>query len=150
MRLSWDEYFMRMAHLAAERSTCLRRKVGAVLVLGRRVISTGYNGAPSGIAHCAEAGCLREVLNVPSGKNHEICRGLHAEQNAIIQAAVHGVPIHGATLYCTHHPCAICTKMLINCGIQNIFIRQGYPDDLSLALLREAGATVTELPEENK
>jgi dCMP deaminase len=138
-RPSWEEYFMEIADLVARRSTCLRRQVGAVLVKDKHLLATGYNGAPSGISHCLEIGCLREELRVPSGERHELCRGLHAEQNAIIQAAKHGVNIDGATLYCTTAPCVICAKMLINAGIRGIVYRDGYPDDLSLRMLREAG-----------
>lgn len=130
---------MEIAQLVAKRSTCLRRQVGAVLVKDKHLLATGYNGAPSGISHCLEIGCLREELRIPSGERHELCRGLHAEQNAIIQAAKHGVNIDGATLYCTTAPCVICAKMLINAGIERIVYRDGYPDDLSLQLLREAG-----------
>ena len=130
---------MRIAHLVAERSTCLRRKVGAIAVKEKRILATGYNGAPAGLAHCLDIGCLREQLKIPSGQRHELCRGLHAEQNVIIQAAVHGVSIAGATIYCTTQPCLICTKMLINCGITAIYFAEGYPDDLAQEMLQEAG-----------
>ena len=139
-RPSWDEYFMEMAELAATRSTCLRRNVGAVIVKDRRAIATGYNGAPSGIKHCGEiGGCLRQKLNVPSGERHELCRALHAEQNAIIQAAAMGSAIEGATIYITHQPCAICAKMLINAGIKRIVVKEGYPDEMAQEILAEAG-----------
>jgi len=138
-RISWNEYYMRIAHLVAERSTCLRRKVGAIAVKEKRILATGYNGAPAGLAHCLDIGCLREQLKIPSGQRHELCRGLHAEQNVIIQAAVHGVSIAGATIYCTTQPCLICTKMLINCGIIAIYFAEGYPDDLAQEMLKEAG-----------
>ncbi|MBT8762693.1 cytidine/deoxycytidylate deaminase family protein [Desulfohalobiaceae bacterium Ax17] len=138
-RLSWDEYYMRIAHLVAERSTCLRRKVGAIAVKEKRILATGYNGAPAGLAHCLDIGCLRERLKIPSGQRHELCRGLHAEQNIIIQAAVHGVSIADATIYCTTQPCLICTKMLINCGITAIYFAEGYPDELAQQMLKEAG-----------
>ena len=138
-RPSWDEYFIEIARLVATRSTCLRRRVGAVIVKDRRILATGYNGAPSGIAHCAQVGCLREKLGVPSGERHELCRGLHAEQNAIIQAALHGVSVKGAWLYSTTFPCIICTKMLINAGIERIYYLEGYPDELSADMLKEAG-----------
>jgi dCMP deaminase len=138
-RLSWSEYFMRIAALVAERSTCLRRAVGAVAVLDKRILATGYNGAPSGISHCLDVGCMREEMGVPSGQRHELCRGLHAEQNVIIQAAVHGIPLTGATIYCTDQPCLICSKMLINCRIRAIYFSRGYPDDLSRSFLEEAG-----------
>ncbi len=138
-RPDWNQYFMSIAELVASRSTCLRRKVGAVIVKDKRILATGYNGAPSGIRHCEETGCLREKLNVPSGQRHELCRGLHAEQNAIIQAALHGVEIKDSDLYCTNQPCIICTKMIINAGIKRIFYKDGYPDELSLEMLNEAG-----------
>lgn len=138
-RPSWDAYFMEIAALVARRSTCLRRAVGAVIVKNRRILATGYNGAPSGIAHCVDRGCLRETMQVASGQRHELCRGIHAEQNAIIQAAYHGVSIQDGILYCTNLPCSICTKMLINAGIHEICYKQGYADELSMALLEEAG-----------
>lgn len=140
-RPDWDHYFMGMTELIAERSTCLRRKVGALLVRNKRIIATGYNGAPSGILHCGErqGGCLRQAMNIPSGERHELCLAVHAEQNAIIQAAYLGIPIEGSTLYCTTQPCVICTKMLINAGVERIVTREGYPDQLSLSLLQESG-----------
>ncbi len=147
-RPTWDQYFMEIAALVAKRSTCLRRAVGAVIVKNKRILATGYNGAPSGIRHCAEVGCLRETLQVASGERHELCRGIHAEQNAIIQAAYHGVPIQGADLYCTNLPCSICTKMLINAGIKKIYYRSGYADELSRDLLEEAGIELIQLAEE--
>ena len=141
-RPSWDEYFMEIARLVASRSTCLRRQVGAVMVKDKNILATGYNGTPSGIRHCSEIGCLRQQMNVPSGERHELCRGLHAEQNAIIQAAKHGVNIDGAVLYCTHSPCIICSKMLINSGVKRIVCTDGYPDPLAKAMLDEAGLIV--------
>ena len=138
-RPDWDHYFMEIAKVVASRSTCLRRHVGALLVLDKRILSTGYNGTPSGLKHCREVGCLREQLKVPSGERHELCRGLHAEQNAIIQAAIHGVAIKGATLYCTHYPCAVCAKMLVNAGIKNIVLAENYPDKLAGEIFGEAG-----------
>ena len=141
-RPSWDEYFIEIARLVASRSTCLRRQVGAVMVKDKNILATGYNGTPSGIRHCSEVGCLRQQMNVPSGERHELCRGLHAEQNAIIQAAKHGVNIDGAVLYCTHSPCIICSKMLINSGIKRIVCTDGYPDPLAKAMLDEAGLIV--------
>lgn len=146
-RPAWEPYFMEIAALVAKRSTCLRRAVGAVIVKDKRILATGYNGAPSGIRHCIEVGCLRESLQVASGERHELCRGIHAEQNAIIQAAYHGVPIQGASLYCTNLPCSICTKMLINAGIRTIYYRSGYADELSRDLLEEAGIEVIQLSE---
>jgi len=138
-RMSWPEYFMNITGMVAERSTCLRRRVGAVAVRDKRILATGYNGAPASVPHCEETGCLRATLNIPSGQRHEICRGLHAEQNIIIQAALHGTPIRDATVYCTTHPCVMCTKMLINCSIKEIFYAEDYPDPLAADLLREAG-----------
>ena len=128
-----------MARLASTRSTCIRRHVGAVLVKEKKVLATGYNGVPSGISHCADVGCLRDEENIPSGQRHELCRGLHAEQNAILQAAYHGVSIQGSVLFCTNFPCVICSKMLINAGIRQIFYLEGYPDPLSERMLSEAG-----------
>ena len=141
-RPAWDVYFMEITRLVATRSTCLRRRVGAVLVRDKRILSTGYNGAPRGLRHCLDTGCLRERLGIPSGERHELCRALHAEQNAIIQAALHGVSVDGATLYCTAQPCVICSKMLINSGIRGIVYAEGYPDDLSRELLEEAGVAL--------
>ncbi len=142
MRPSWDEYFMRLAYLVSTRATCTRRKVGAVIVKDRRVLATGYNGPPKGLAHCDVTGCIREELNVPSGERHELCRGLHAEQNAIIQAAVHGVSIKDATIYVTNHPCVVCAKMIINAEIKEIVYSEGYPDDLAKLMLIESGIRV--------
>ncbi|SES82964.1 dCMP deaminase [Natronincola peptidivorans] len=142
MRPSWDEYYMEMAEVAKKRSTCLRRQVGAVIVKNQRILASGYNGAPSSILHCEEAGCLREKLQVPSGERHELCRGLHAEQNTIIQAALHGVGIKDSTIYVTHMPCIICTKMMINAGIKQLIYKGDYPDSLSQEMLKEAGIIV--------
>ncbi len=141
-RPSWETYFMDIAEFVAKRSTCLRRLVGAVIVKDKRVLTTGYNGAPTGITHCIETGCLREKLNVPSGERHELCRGCHAEQNAIIQAAYHGVSIKGSVLFCTNFPCSICAKMIINAGIVNIYYKSGYTDSTSENILKEAGIEV--------
>jgi dCMP deaminase len=136
-RPSWDEYFMRIAHVVASRSTCLRRKVGAVLVKDKRILATGYNGAPKGLPHCKT--CLREELGVPSGQRHELCRGVHAEQNAIIQAAVFGVSTKGAILYTTTFPCIICAKILINAEVEEIVYDSDYEDPESAKILKEAG-----------
>jgi dCMP deaminase len=144
-RPTWEEYFMEITRLVAKRATCLRRQVGAVLVMEKRLLATGYNGAPSGLAHCLEVGCLREQRQIPSGERHELCRGLHAEQNVIIQAAFHGIRIQGSTLYCTNLPCAICTKMLINAGIREIIYEGGYGDTLSREMLLEAGIPARQL-----
>ena len=141
-RPTWDQYFIDITHLVATRATCLRRQVGALLVKDRNILATGYNGTPSGIRHCEDTGCLRERLNVPSGERHELCRGLHAEQNAIIQAARHGINIDGSTLYCTTMPCIICTKMLINAGIKRIVYEEGYGDELAREMVAEAGIEI--------
>ncbi|MDR2088987.1 MAG: cytidine/deoxycytidylate deaminase family protein [Clostridiales Family XIII bacterium] len=142
-RPDWDEYFMEMAAVTAKRSTCLRRRVGAVIVQDRHIMATGYNGAPKGIAHCAErGGCLRERMNIPSGERHELCFGLHAEQNAIVQAASLGQSVDGATMYITHQPCVICAKMIINAGIKKIIVKEGYPDKLAVDILAEAGLKI--------
>jgi dCMP deaminase len=147
-RPSWDLYFLQLARQAATRSTCLRRQVGAVLVRDRRILATGYNGSPRGVAHCLDIGCLRDQLGIPSGERQELCRAIHAEQNAIIQAAVHGVAIEGATCYTTLQPCVLCAKMLINCGVREIHYAEGYPDELSREMFAEAGVVVVkeELP----
>jgi dCMP deaminase len=137
-RPSWEIYFMNITNLVAERSTCLRRAVGAVVVKDKRILSTGYNGAPTGLKHCLEVGCLRQKLGIESGKMHELCRGIHAEQNAIIQAAYHGVSVRGADIFCTNQPCSICARMIINAGIERIYYQSGYADPLSIELLEEA------------
>ncbi|MFH1771539.1 MAG: cytidine/deoxycytidylate deaminase family protein [Candidatus Omnitrophota bacterium] len=134
----WDEYFMDVARLVSGRSTCLRRKVGAVLVKDKQILATGYNGAPSGIAHCEDAGCLRQDLKVPSGQRHEICRGLHAEQNVLLQAARHGVSTRGSAIYITNTPCSICSKMIINAGIKEVVFGDSYPDKMAVGFLKEA------------
>jgi len=141
-RPSWDEYFMEIAKIVASRSTCLRRQVGAIAVRDRRILATGYNGAPAGLAHCGEVGCLRTQRDVPSGERHELCRGLHAEQNVIIQAALHGISIRGATIYCTNQPCVLCAKMLVNAGVVEIVYAGDYPDELAASILDEAGIKV--------
>ena len=138
-RPSWDEYFMGIAWQVASRSTCMRRHIGAVLVKDKRILATGYNGVPAGLAHCEEVGCLREQRQIPSGEHHELCRGIHAEQNAVIQAAKHGIAMDGATAYCTHQPCVLCAKILLNAGVVDIVFRDAYPDPLSEQLLGEAG-----------
>ncbi len=144
-RPSWDHYFLQLARQAATRSTCLRRQVGAVLVRDKRLLATGYNGSPRNTTHCLDEGCLREQLGIPSGERQELCRAIHAEQNAIIQAAVHGVAIDGATLYSTLQPCILCAKMLINCGVKEIHYIEGYtddPDGLARRMFAEAGVTL--------
>ena len=149
-RPSWGTYFMNITNLVAERSTCTRRAVGAVLVKDKRILSTGYNGAPTGLKHCRDVGCLREQLGVESGKMHELCRGIHAEQNAIIQAAYHGVSVKGAVIYCTNQPCSICARMIINAGIQKIYYQSGYADSLALELLGEAGIELKQITSDTR
>ncbi len=139
VRPSWDEYFMDITDIVAKRSTCLRRTVGAIIVKDKHILTTGYNGAPRGLDNCLELNvCLRQEMKVPSGEKHEICRGAHAEQNAIVQAAYHGTKIEGATLYCTCMPCVMCAKMSINAGIKRIVFKHFYPDDLAVQLLNES------------
>lgn len=137
LRPSWDEYFMRTAYLVSERSSCLRRKVGAVLVKDKHILATGYNGAPANIKHCQSTGCLRRKLGIPSGQRHEICRGLHAEQNVILQAARQGISVKNSVLYITNTPCVICAKMIINAGIKEVVISEAYPDKMSVGFLKE-------------
>jgi len=144
-RPDWDNYFLDIVEVVSRRSTCLRRSVGAGLVRDRRILATGYNGAPSKLKHCLDIGCLRDQLKVPSGERHELCRGLHAEQNVIIQAALHGVITKGSTLYCTNQPCVICAKMIINAGIVRVVIRDGYSDPLAAQMLEEAGISVVQV-----
>ncbi|MEO0073016.1 MAG: cytidine/deoxycytidylate deaminase family protein [candidate division WOR-3 bacterium] len=141
-RLDWDDYFLKIAETVAERSTCLRRKVGAVLVRDKRILATGYNGAPRGLAHCAEVGCLRQKLGMKPGERIEICRGIHAEQNVLVQAAFFGISVEGATLYTTHSPCVSCAKLLINAGVKEIVAKKSYPDKLALELLKEANVKI--------
>ncbi|MBK5211679.1 MAG: dCMP deaminase family protein [Coriobacteriia bacterium] len=147
-RPSWDEYFMSIADKVSERSTCIRRHVGAVVVKDKRILATGYNGAPVGVEHCTTRGCLRDQLGIPSGERHELCRGTHAEQNALMQAARYGIPIDGAMVYCTTQPCIQCAKMLINAGICEIVFEGEYPDALARELLAEAGMRVRVFSEE--
>jgi dCMP deaminase len=149
-RPSWDTYFMNITSLVAQRSTCLRRAVGAVLVKDKRILSTGYNGAPAKLKHCAEVGCMREQMGIESGKMHELCRGIHAEQNAIIQAAYHGVSVVGAVVYCTNQPCSICARMIINAGIEKIYYQSGYADSLAKELLAEAKIDLVQIESDNQ
>jgi dCMP deaminase len=142
MRPSWDEYFMSIVELVKTRSTCLRRQVGALIVKDKRILATGYNGAPVGCKHCLDLGCIREELKVPSGQRHEICRATHAEQNAIAQAAYSGISVKDGTLYVTTQPCVLCAKLAINAGITKIVFRGDYPDELAMELLKEAGVRV--------
>ena len=139
MRPSWDEYFMEIAEVVKKRSTCIRRQVGAVIVRDKQILTTGYNGSPRNLEHCENIGCKRQELNIPSGERRELCRALHAEQNAIIQAAHNGISVDGATLYVTTRPCVLCAKMCINAGILKIVYEGDYPDDMSTELLKEAG-----------
>ncbi len=145
IRPSMDEYFMEIASVVAKRSTCLRNKVGALFVKNKRILTTGYNGAPAGLDHCDQVGCARE--GVASGTRHELCRAVHAEQNAIIQAALHGISIEGATLYCTHQPCILCAKMMINARIKKVAYLESYPDETALSFLEQAGIEVFRLKE---
>lgn len=145
-RLPWPDYFMQITFLVAERSTCLRRKVGALAVFDKRILATGYNGSPRNIPHCLDTGCLREQLGIPSGERHEICVGLHAEQNVIIQAAIHGISLSGAEIYCTHQPCLICTKMLINCGVSAVYFARAYPDELASKMAAQSGIPFVSMP----
>lgn len=144
-RPSWHVYFMDIAELVATRATCTRRRVGAVLVKDKRILCSGYNGAPTGIPHCDVTGCLRKQLGVPSGEKHELCRGVHAEQNAIIQAACHGISVKGSTLYCTHQPCSICAKMIINAGITRVYFGDGYNDPMAREMFVQAGVELVSL-----
>lgn len=148
LRPEWDEYFLQLAELVASRSTCLRRQVGAVLVRNERIISTGYNGAPRGLKHCLEIGCLREKEGIPSGQRYELCRGVHAEQNAIINAAFYGVATQGAVLYCTNQPCLICARMIINAGITKVVHHGNFQDELAVEFLEEAGIELIHIKRE--
>jgi len=145
-RPSWDEYFMKLAWLVAERSTCVRHHVGAVIVRDKRILTTGYNGAAANTKDCLELGCLRNELNIPSGTRHEICRAIHAEQNAIIQAGTHGININGGTLYCTHSPCILCAKMIANAKIKRVVMSIEYPDETFKNLFKEAGIQFESMP----
>jgi len=142
-RPTLDEYFMEIAQVVAKRSTCLRNQVGAVIVIDKRILSTGYNGAPRNLQHCLDIGCIRQQQNIASGTRHELCRAVHAEQNAIIQSALHGVSIENATLYCTHQPCVLCAKMIINSKIKRVVFSNHYPDDEAMNFLNSAGVEVT-------
>ncbi|MDO5707642.1 MAG: dCMP deaminase family protein [Andreesenia angusta] len=150
MRPSWDEYFIEIVNVIKKRSTCCRRQVGALIVKDKKILSTGYNGSPTGLAHCEEVGCLRDKLNIPSGQRHELCRGLHAEQNAIVHAAHSGVSIAGSTIYVTNQPCILCAKMIINAGIVRIVYEEGYPDELAMKLLEEANVEIKKLEKDGE
>lgn len=148
----WDKRFMEVAKLVSSWASCYQqdRKIGAVIVKEKRILTTGYNGAPAGVKTCVERGeCLRKKLGIPSGTRHEMCYAIHAEQNAIIQAAKLGVSIEGATLYCTHQPCIICAKMIVNSGIERIVYEKGYPDDFSLEIIAESGVKLERFTEED-
>lgn len=145
MRPTWDEYFMSIARVVAGRSTCLRRNVGAVIVKDRRILTTGYNGAPMGMRHCLDIGCPRDEARIETGKNHELCRGLHAEQNALIQGALHGISVKDAVVYCTHHPCVLCSKMIIGVGLKAVYYSEPYADPLAVELMEEAGLIVKQM-----
>lgn len=147
----WDKRFMKMARLIAEWSSCNRegRSIGAVIVKDKRIMTTGYNGAPAGVTTCRERGeCLRDKLNIPSGTRAEICYAIHAEQNAILQAAKLGISIDGATIYCTHQPCSVCAKMIVNVGIKRVVFEHPYPDAFSLEFFSEAGVVLEQFAEE--
>ena len=149
-RPPWDEYFMKIVDLVKTRSTCLRRQVGALIVKDKRILASGYNGAPAGVSHCDEVGCLRQQLNIPSGERHELCRAIHAEQNAIVQAAYSGTSVRGATMYVSLQPCSLCAKLMINAGITKLVYRGLYPDELSLSMLNEAGIELVNFDEVEK
>jgi dCMP deaminase len=149
-RPSWDDYFMQIVDLVKTRSTCLRRQVGALIVKDKRILASGYNGAPSGVSHCAEVGCLRQQLNIPSGERHELCRAIHAEQNAIVQAAYSGTSVNDSTMYVSLQPCSLCAKLMINAGIKKLVFRGSYPDELALSMLNEAGVELVNFDEVEK
>lgn len=144
-RISWDDYFLKIAMLVAERSTCLRHHVGAIVVKNKRILSTGYNGAPGGVTDCLDKGCLRNELKIPSGQRHEICKAVHAEQNVIIQAGLHGVSIGGGTLFCTHTPCMICAKMVVNAQLVRYVTYGYYADEEARDFLRSSGIEIVVL-----
>jgi len=144
-RPSWDDYFISIANQVASRSTCTRRHIGALVVRDKRILATGYNNVPSGIEHCTTKGCLRDELGIPSGERHELCRGIHAEQNAVVQAAKYGTAIDGASMYTTTQPCILCAKIMMNAGIKEIVFAGQYPDDLSRAMLEEAGISLRQI-----
>jgi dCMP deaminase len=144
-RPSWEEYFMQIAEVVATRSSCLRRHVGAVIVKNKQILSTGYNGVPRGLVHCEDRGCLRDQRGIPSGERYELCRGLHAEQNAIIQAAYHGVAVNGSEVFTTLQPCVTCAKTLINAGIVAVYFRGTFPDELSMEIFEEAGTRLVRM-----
>lgn len=144
-----DNYFLEIASVVATRSTCLRHHVGSVIVRDKQILSTGYNGAPSKMDHCIDTGCIRDLEKIPSGTQHEKCRAVHSEQNAIIQAAIHGVSTEGATLYCTHQPCVLCAKMIINAGIRRVVFSKGYPDTEAIEYFKDVDIIVENLRDNN-
>ena len=149
----WDKRFIELAKVVGTWSSCYQenRKIGAVIVKDRRIMTTGYNGAPTGVKSCVERGeCLRRKLNIASGTHHELCYATHAEQNALVQAAKLGVSVDGATLYCTHQPCTICTKLIINAGIKRVVYKEGYPDDFAMSIFEEAGIIPEKYEEETE
>lgn len=150
VRPSWDDYFMELARMVATRSTCIRRQIGAVLVKDKRILATGYNGAPRGMKHCLEIGCIRDELKIAFGTRAEMCRAVHSEQNAVIQCAVYGVSSEGSTMYITNQPCTICTKMLINAGIKRIVYENPYPDEYAMSLLKESGVELVQWKPQEK
>jgi dCMP deaminase len=149
-RPSWNDYFLEVADLVATRSTCLRRQVGAVLVRDKRIISTGYNGAPRKLKHCSEVGCIRSENDIPSGQRYELCRGVHAEQNAIINAAYYGISTQDTVMYCTHQPCIICARIIINAGVEKVVHRGDFQDDVALELMKEAGIELVVVEKPNR
>ncbi|MDD3853558.1 MAG: cytidine/deoxycytidylate deaminase family protein [Syntrophomonadaceae bacterium] len=149
-RPSWNDYFLETADLVSSRSTCLRRKVGAVLVKDKRIIATGYNGAPRKLKHCGDIGCLRTEKGIPSGERYELCRGVHAEQNAIINAAYYGISTQDSVMYCTNQPCIICARMIINAGIVKVVHRGNFSDDIALDLMKEAGIELVVIEKSNE
>ena len=149
-RPSWNDYFLEVADLVATRSTCLRRQVGAVLVRDKRIISTGYNGAPRKLKHCSEVGCIRSENDIPSGQRYELCRGVHAEQNAIINAAYYGISTQDTVMYCSHQPCIICARIIINAGVVKVAHRGDFQDDIALELMKEAGIELVVVEKTNR
>jgi dCMP deaminase len=147
LRPTWDEYFMDIVELVKKRSTCVRRQVGALIVKDKRILATGYNGAPVGCNHCIDIGCLRDQLNIPSGERHEICRATHAEQNAIAQAAYSGTSVKNGIMYVTTQPCVLCAKLIINAGISKVIFKGDYPDKLAMELFKEAGVRIVKYEE---
>lgn len=145
-RANWNEYFLKIAALVAERSTCKRHHIGAVIVKDRQILTTGYNGAARNLPDCMQKGCIRDKLKIPSGQQQQVCRAIHAEQNAIIQAAIHGQNISGSTLYCTHSPCVICAKMIVNARIKTVVSYDDYAGKAFVKLFKQAGIEFKKIP----